>query len=343
MYVKFIKPLLFKLNIEQAHRLVVWTLRIAGRIPGVKALMRMNYQVENQSLQREVFGVKFKNPLGLAAGFDINADIIDEAEALGFGFVEVGAITPQPQVGNPKPRLFGLDEDRALINRMGQPNRGLKYAINNLRKRSKEIVVGCNIARNSYTPANEVPKEYLKVFRSLYQYVDYFTVSVISSNSSTEGVVFDETALRNIITPLFDFRRGQSDYRPIFVKVSPDLSDKQIDSVTDIMIDTPLDGIVAISGTLKRDNLKSSTTKITRIGSGRLGGEPIRERALEVVRRIHERSEGAYPIIGVGGISSAEDAAAMLEAGASLIQVYSGLVYEGPQLIKHICKSLIKE
>ncbi|MFR9602520.1 MAG: quinone-dependent dihydroorotate dehydrogenase [Rikenellaceae bacterium] len=340
MYIKFIKPLLFKLNIEQALNIIVWSLRIIGHIPGAKKLLRMNYQVESRSLEREVFGVKFRNPMGLAPGFDINADIIDEVEALGFGFVEVGAITPQPQIGNPKPRLFSLEEDHALINRMGQPNKGLKYAINNLRKRSKEIIVGCNIARNSYTPANEVAKEYLKVFRSLYQYADYFTVSVISSNSATEGAVFDETELRKIITPLFDFRRGQSDYRPIFVKVSPDLSDEQIDSVTDIMIDTPLDGVVAISGTLKRENLKSNNTVVTRIGAGRMGGDAIRERALEVVRRIHKRSNGAYPIIGVGGIDSPEDAKEMLEAGASLIQIYSGFLYEGPQLIKQICKSL---
>ncbi len=344
MYKKFIKPLLFALSIEQAQSLMVWVLRILGFIPGVKALLRMNFREESESLEREVFGLKFKNPIGLAPGFDTNAEIIDEVEALGFGFVEVGAITPQPQVGNPKPRLFALERDRAVVNRMGQPNKGLKCVVNNLRsRRSKGMIVGCSIARNSYTPAADLPKEYLKSFRSLYQYVDYFTVSVISTNSATDNIVFDVESLRKIITPLFDFRRGQSDYRPILIKISPDLSDEQIDAITDLMIETPLDGIVAVSGTLKREDLKSSVANVARIGSGRMGGEPIHERALEVVRRIHERSEGAYPIIGVGGVMSPEGAQAMLDAGASLVQIYSGFVYEGAQLVKQICRSLIKE
>ncbi|MFI3292718.1 MAG: quinone-dependent dihydroorotate dehydrogenase [Rikenellaceae bacterium] len=345
MYKKIIKPLLFKISIEQAHSIMVWALRILGAIPGVKAFMRMRFRVEGGgSLHRDVFGINFSNPIGLAAGFDTSADIVEEAEALGFGFVEVGAITPLPQVGNPKPRLFALEEDRALINRMGQPNKGLKYAVKNLRKqRSKDIVVGCNIARNSFSPVADHPKEYLQIFRTLYQYVDYFTVNVISSSSATDGVVFEEEALRRVVDPLFEFRRGQSDYRPILVKISADLSDEQIDAVTDIMIDTPLDGVVAVSGSLRREGLQSSPSTITRIGSGRLSGAPIKERALEVVRRVHERSQGAYPIIGVGGVMSPEDAHAMLDAGASLVQIYSGLVYEGADLVKNIRKSLIKE
>ncbi len=342
MYKKYIKPLLFALSIEQAHSVIVWILRIMGVIPGVRTLLKMSYQEESESLAKEVFGLKFKNPIGLAPGFDVNADIIDEVESLGFGFIEVGAITPQPQIGNPKPRFFTLEKDYATVNRMGQPNKGLKYAINNLRsKRRKGIIVGCNIARNSYSPVADHPKEYLSVFRNLYQYVDYFTVNVISSNSATDGVVFDEQALRKIIEPLFEFRRGQGEYRPILVKISPDLSDEQIDVVTDIMIATPLDGVVAVSGTLKREGLTSTDASVARIGSGRLGGAPIHERALEVIKRVHARSEGAYPIIGVGGVMSAEDARAMLDAGASLVQIYSGFVYEGPRLVKQICKSLI--
>ncbi len=344
MYKKFIKPLLFKLSIEQAHSIMVWTLRVLGVRPGIKALMRMRFREESESLHRDVFGLKFSNPIGLAPGFDTSADIVDEVEALGFGFVEVGAVTPLPQVGNPKPRLFALDEDRALINRMGQPNRGLKYVAKNLRnRRSKAIVVGCNIARNSFSPVADHPKEYLQIFRTLYQYVDYFTVNVISSNSATDGVVFEEEALRRIINPLFEFRRGQSEYRPILVKISADLNDEQVDSVTDIMIDTPLDGVVAVSGSLKREGLHSSQSKITRLGSGRLSGAPIKERALEVIRRVHDRCQGSYPIIGVGGVMSPEDAKAMLDAGASLVQLYSGVVYEGADLVKDICRSLINE
>ena len=216
--------------------------------------------------------------------------------------------------------------------------------VNNLRGRKRsDIIIGCNIARNIYTQTAELPKEYLHNFRSLYQYVDYFTVNIISTTSETDGIVFDETTLRNIIEPLFEFRRGQSDYRPILLKLSPDLSDEQIDLATDIMIDTPLDGVVAVSGTLRREALKSSAATIARIGGGRMGGEPIRERALEIVRRVHSRSQGTYPIIGVGGVMSPEYAKAMLEAGASLVQIHTGIIYEGVQLVKDICHSLIEE
>ncbi len=342
MYKKIIRPLLFSISREKAYNTLVVVLRVLGYIPGVRSLLRMRYHVENKHLQREVFGIKFNNPIGLAPGFDVNGDIINEVEALGFGFIEIGAITPKPQIGNPKPRLFKLTADKALVNRMGQPNRGLKYVIDNLRDRQhKGIVVGCNIARNVYTQAGDMPKEYLQNFRSLYQYADYFTVNVISSNSATDGIVFDEEALRRIIEPLFEFRRGQSDYRPILLKISPDLSDEQIDLVTDIMIDTPLDGIVAVSGTLLRgEDLKSNSAAITRIGSGRLSGEPIRERALEVVKRVHERCQGTYPIIGVGGVMTAEDARAMLDTGASLVQIHSGLFYEGFGIANKVCSSL---
>ncbi len=332
--------MLFKLNVEQAHNLVVLALRTVGSIPGGRSLLKMNYSEDRELLNREVFGLRFKNPIGLAAGFDVNGDIISEVESLGFGFVEIGAVTAEPQVGNPKPRLFRLPDDMALINRMGQPNKGLKYVVDNLRNRKGDIVVGCNIARNSFTSTADAPREYLRMFRNLYQYVDYFTVSVASTISLSDGVVFDEDVLRSIITPLFEFRRGQSDYRPILIKLSPDLSDEQIDRVVDLMIDTSLDGVVAVSGTFKREGLKSNDLAIARIGNGRMCGEPLRERALEVIRRVSERSGGAYPIIGVGGVMSAEDAQNMLDAGASLVQAYSGFIYEGPSFASKICRGL---
>ncbi len=345
MYKRFIRPLLFTLSAERAYNFVILLLRIAGHIPGVRYLLKARYSTHDEALQREVFGLKFKNPIGLAAGVDVNGDIIDEVEALGFGFTEIGAITPAPQVGNPKSRLFKLPADRAIINRMGNPNRGLNHAVKRLRGRSKgDIIIGCNIARNIYTQATDVPKEYLTSFRSLYQYVDYFTINVISTNSATDSIVFDKEMLRRIVDPLFEFRRGQSEYRPILLKLSADLSDEQIDMTTDLMIETPLDGIVAISGTLQRsEGLKSSGTSISRIGSGRLSGEPIRERAIEVVKRVHERCGGTYPIIGVGGVMSADDARAMLDAGASLVQIHSGVVYEGISVVKEICSSLTKK
>ncbi len=345
MYKRFIRPLLFMLPAERAYNFVVMLLCVLGYIPGVRYLLKARYSTEDESLQREVFGLSFKNPIGLAAGVDVNGEIIDEVQALGFGFTEIGAITPAPQVGNPKSRLFKLPADKAIVNRMGNPNKGLNHVVKRLRGRSKgSIVIGCNIARNIYTQATDVPKEYLMSFRQLYQYVDYFTINVISTNSATDSIVFDREGLERIINPLFEFRRGQSEYRPILLKLSADLSDEQIDMTTDLMIETPLDGVVAVSGTLQRsEELKSSHTAISRIGSGRLSGEPIRARAIEVVKRVHERCGGTYPIIGVGGVMSAEDARAMLDAGASLVQIHSGLVYEGAGLVKKICSSLNQE
>ncbi|MFI3320651.1 MAG: quinone-dependent dihydroorotate dehydrogenase [Rikenellaceae bacterium] len=342
MYNRIIKPLLFSLNIEQAHRLVIWILRILGVMPGGHRLLSRCYAVEEPALKRDVFGMSFRNPIGLAAGFDRDGEVVEELGALGFGFVEVGAVTSQPQEGNPKPRVFRLHKDQAIVNRLGQPNRGWMCAIENLRKSyGKGTLIGCNISSNSFTPSNDSPKEYLKIFRSLYQYVDYFTVNIAAQSVEADVVAFSDEALRRVVMPLCDFRRGQSEYRPILIKLSPDLTDEQIDIATDVMIETPLDGIVAVTGTNHREGLESSDATITRVGRGRLTGKPLTQRALEVVKRVYARTEGAYPIIGVGGIMSVKDAQAMFEAGASLIQLYSGFVYEGPKLVKDICKAMV--
>lgn len=341
MYQIFIKPILYWLNIETAHRLVILVLRIAGRLPFFRALLRSIYRVDHPSLEREVFGLRFRNPVGVAAGFDVSGEITSELGAIGFGFVEVGAITPEPQLGNPKPRIFRLPEDRALINRLGHPNRGWAYAISRLRGRGSDVVVGCNIARNNNTPHSGAAKEYLKCFRNLYQYVDYFTVNIDYKYFAFESEQTPKERMVDLLTPLFEFRRGQSDFRPILIKVLADLDDDTLDMISEVLIETPLDGVVAVSGTSSRDSLKSTATAIEGIGKGRLTGAPLRERALEVVRRIHTNTGGAYPIIGAGGIMSAEDARAMLEAGASLVQLYTGLVYEGPSLAGDICRGLI--
>ncbi|WP_348717289.1 quinone-dependent dihydroorotate dehydrogenase [uncultured Alistipes sp.] len=340
IYEKIIKPILFRLPIERAHRLTLIALRLIGMVPGGRWLLRKSHAVESPALEREVFGIRFRNPVGLAAGFDVDGDVCNELSALGFGFVEIGTLTPRPQGGNPRPRVFRLQRDRATVNRLGFPNRGLERAQGKLREGHEGTVVGCNIGCNAATPPEKVPADYLKLFRNLYQYVDYFTVNINCDNGTRECQAPTTGRLLEILEPLFDFRRGQNHYRPILLKISPDLTDEEVDRMTDLMIDTPLDGIVAVSGTHHRDGLTTSRQALAQVGGGRLGGAPLKQRAVEVVRRIHERSHGTYPIIGVGGLMTPEDVREMLQAGASLVQLYTGFVYEGPRLVRDICRSL---
>ncbi len=343
MYQKIIKPLLFKLSIDNAHSTALWLLHLIGQIPYGQKILRANFRLDTPQLEREVFGTKFRNPIGLAAGFDSNGDIINEVASIGFGFVEIGTITPDEQEGNPRPRVYRLAKDRAIVNRIGNANRGWQYAIENLRKKRSDIVVGCNIGVGSNTNPKFAAQDFLKSFRTLYQYSDYFTVNITSDNAALDTKSYTAETLSATLAPLFEFRRGQSEYRPIMVKISPDISDEVLDMVISVLIDTPLDGIVAVAGTRSRSDLKTSQNSITKIGTGRLSGEPLRQRAIEVVKYIHAKTEGAYPIIGVGGISSPDHVKEMLDAGASLVQLYTGFIFEGPSLAKNICQSLISK
>ena len=343
MYRRIIKPLLFSLNIERAHHIVLLMLRIFGLIPGGRWLLRKCYAVEHPALEREVFGMRFANPVGIAAGFDRNGEAYRELAALGFGFVEVGTVTPRPQAGNPRPRVFRLPKDNAIINRIGLSNRGLETAIRHLRRPHGGVIVGCNIGKNTSTPAENAPADYLKLFRNLYQYADYFTVNISCDNSCREGATHTREHILQILNPLFDFRRGQNQYRPGMLKISPDMTDEVIDRITDVLMETPLDGIVATNGSHGREGLRTSRTTLEKIGSGRLSGAPLTRRAVEIVRRIHTRSGGTYPIIGVGGLMSADDVRAMLNAGADLVQLYTGYIYEGPGLVRNVCRALIAE
>lgn len=343
LYNKVIKPILYALPVERAHQLAVWMLRIVDMIPGGRWLLHRLYAYEDASLERDVFGIKFKNPIGMAAGFDVNGDIFRPLSAMGFGFVEIGTITPKAQAGNPRPRIFRLNPDHATVNRNGLHNKGLEYALERIRGTHKGVVIGCNIGSNVDTMPDKAWADYLKVFRNLYQYADYFTVNINCDNVSIESVAPSTERLMQILEPLFDFRRGQNQYRPILLKISPDISNEEVDRMADIMIDTPLDGIVAVSGTNRRQGLKTSFGSVAKVGSGRLGGSPLTKRALEVVSRIYQRAKGTYPIIGVGGIMSAEDARQMLRAGASLVQLYSALVYEGPAIAGDICRTMAQK
>lgn len=341
MYKAIIKPLLFALNIEHAHRLVVELLRLVGHLPAGRWLLRKLYAEEHPSLEREVFGLKFRNPIGIAAGFDRNGDIFRELSAMGFGFIEIGTVTPRPQSGNPKPRIFRLPKDRAIVNRIGLSNRGLERAISNLRRPHDGVIVGCNIGKNTITPPDAAATDYLKVFRNLYQYADYFVVNISYNTTVREFAPTSREEIMAILEPLFDFRRGQNQYRPILMKISPDMSNETVDLMTDIMVDTPLDGIVATNASSQREGLKSTEKEISACGEGAISGEPLTRRSIDVVRRISKRCNGTYPIIGVGGMMSSDDVQQMLDAGASLVQLYTGLVYNGPRIIRDVCRSLI--
>ena len=335
---KILRPLLFAMNPETAHSFVLWMLRIIGRIPLSRWVLRKCYAVEHPSLEREVFGLHFKNPIGVAAGFDRNADVYRELSAMGFGFVEVGTITPRPQTGNPKPRMFRAEENNALLYRTGIANRGLERAISRLRRPRKGTVIGCNIGKNSITPVENQPADYLKLFRNLYQYVDYFTVHVSYNAIARDSSAHTKQNVLEILNPLFEFRRGQNEYCPILLKISADLPDEIIDDMTDIMVETPLDGIVAVNAPLSRE--KIATAKAPAISTF-VSGSPLTQRAIEVVKRVHERSQGLYPIIGVGGLMTPDDIRAMLDAGATLVQLYTGLVYNGMKLVRDTCRALI--
>lgn len=328
---------------ERAHSVAVQLLRVVGHIPGARWVLRKIYAVEHPALEREAFGMRFKNPIGVAAGFDRNAEIFNELSAMGFGFVEIGTITPRPQSGNPRPRVFRLGADRAIINRTGLANKGLEYAIERLRKPHNGVIVGCNIGKNTITPIEEQAADYLKAFRNLYLHADYFTVNVSYNTTFKEYIPQTRESIIEILQPLFEFRRGQDQYRPILLKISPDLPDEVVDIMADIMIDTPLDGIVATNATTSREGLNTPEKNINEIGQGALSGSPLTKRAIEVVARVYTRSKGTYPIIGVGGLMTPEDVKAMLDAGATLVQLYTGVVYEGMSLVRKTCKMLITE
>ncbi len=326
---------------ERAHSFSILLLRILDKIPTAKWFARKIYAVEDTALEREVFGLRFRNPIGLAAGFDRNGEVFRPLSALGFGFVEIGTVTPRPQQGNPKPRVFALPEDNAILNRIGLASKGLEVVLSNVRKEHEGIILGCNIGKNTVTPPEEAAMDYLRVFRNLYQYIDYFAVNVSYNTTHKQYVPRTRESIMKILEPLFDFRRGQNQYRPILLKISPDLTNEEIDLMTDIMVDTPLDGIIATNATTHPHGLNTSQEELRKAGIGAVSGSPLTERAIEVVRRVYERCNGTYPIIGVGGLMTGEDVKRMMEAGATLVQVYTGFVYNGVGFAGDLCKSLL--
>ena len=333
-----VEPFKYLRSADFRLRYMRWKWRKASSNAILRYMVKKMYAVNAPYLEREVFGMKFSSPIGLAAGFDRNGDMIESMAAAGFGFLEVGSITPREQRNTTSPSIYELPNDRALIHRGITDSDGVEQVIENIKRRQSNIIIGCNIVKSELTSATDAPLEYLRLFRPLYQYADYFTVNIADNTSTDCYVPFDKEEINAILTPLFEFRRGQNQYRPILLKISPDLSDEQIDVMTDIMLETPLDGIVACGGTIGRHGLKNSTSAIHAIGrtEGALCGKPLQDRALQVIKRIYERSKGTYPIIGCGGITSPDDAKAMLDAGATLVQICSEFIYGGGDSLRNM-------
>ncbi|MCB9282802.1 MAG: quinone-dependent dihydroorotate dehydrogenase [Lewinellaceae bacterium] len=342
LYRSILKPFLFYLSPERAHSLTIAFFKIALRIPFLSAWIKGAFKLEDPRLEREVFGLRFRNPIGLAAGFDKNGEYIPVMAHLGFGFLEVGTVTPRAQDGNPKPRLFRLPADKALINRMGFNNKGLDYLVRQLQKpRPPGILIGGNIGKNKVTPNDEANADYVACFEALFPFVDYFVVNVSSPNTPGLRELQEKEPLQALLQKLQDLNREKQTPKPILLKIAPDLSDAQLDDIIAIVRETRLAGIIATNTTISRDGLHTPAPLVEALGAGGLSGQPLRERATEVIRYLHERLGEETPIVGVGGIGSAKDAREKLEAGATLVQVYSSLIYEGPTLIRKIKQGLL--
>jgi dihydroorotate dehydrogenase len=340
MYKSLIKPLLFKMDAEKAHHFIFNALKISFKIPGIQSIIRLLYKVEDKRLEREVFGLKFKNPVGLAAGFDKDAKLFNELGAFGFGFIEIGTLTPKAQPGNDKPRLFRLPEDEALINRMGFNNGGVKDAVERLKGRNKNLIIGGNIGKNKLTPNEEATQDYIIAFNELFDYVDYFVVNVSSPNTPGLRDLQEKEPLTKLLKTLKEINLKKQNPKPILLKIAPDLSNSQLDDIVEIVIESKIDGIIATNTTVSRNGLKTNIEVLNQIGNGGLSGKPLTKRSTEVIRYLVSKTQHNIPIIAVGGIHNGFDAKEKLDAGAALVQVYTGFIYEGPALIKNILKNL---
>jgi dihydroorotate dehydrogenase len=338
MYKFLIKPILFLFDPEWVHHTVFYLLKVIHRIPGMGSMIRGLYHLKDQRLERKLFGLTFPNPVGLAAGFDKDAKLYQELSNFGFGFIEIGTLTPKPQPGNPKKRLFRLPEDNGLINRMGFNNQGVVEAIERLKK-NNGVLIGGNIGKNKITPNDEAVSDYVQCFEALFPHVDYFVVNVSSPNTPNLRALQDKEPLQHLLQTLKNLNLKRTSPKPILLKIAPDLIDDQLLDIIDIVTTVKIDGVIASNTTLSREGLISSNKS----EMGGLSGKPVAERSTEVIRFLHEKSNNAFPIIGVGGIHSSEDAINKLNAGASLIQLYTGFVYEGPGVIKKINKAILEQ
>lgn len=358
MYKLLIRPILFLFDPEKVHHFTFSFLKFSFKIPFVKSLVKSMYAVEDPSLERNLFGLKFKNPVGLGAGFDKNAVLINELESFGFGFIEIGTVTPKPQEGNPKKRLFRLKNDKGIINRMGFNNEGVEAISKRLKNRNSSLIIGGNIGKMTTSHSDQYTEDYLTCFRGLHPYVDYFVLNVSCPNVGSMAKLQDKDYLIELITTVQSENIKLTNQvshtepvevlpinirtKPILLKIAPDLNDVQLQEIIDIVAETKIDGVIASNTSTNRDGLKASEKQLDEIGNGGLSGQPVKDRSTAIIRFLAEKSNKAFPIIGIGGIHSAEDALEKIAAGADLVQVFTGFVYEGPSLVKEINKALIQ-
>jgi len=342
MYKILVRPVLFLFDPEKVHHFTFSLIRFLCKIPFVASIFRGMYQVEDKRLERTLFGITFKNPVGLAAGFDKNAVLYNELANFGFGFIEIGTVTPIGQVGNPKKRLFRLKDDKGIINRMGFNNDGLEVAIEQLKKNKEKLIIGGNIGKNTQTKPENYTADYEACFKGLHPYVDYFVLNVSCPNVGSHAKLNDKDYLLELISAVQKLNNQEVIQKPILLKIAPDLNNNQLDEIIELVAETKIDGVIASNTSTTRDNLKASDELLKEIGNGGLSGQPIKAQSTKVIQYLSKNSNKSFPIIGVGGIHSAEDAIEKINAGADLVQIYTGFIYEGPNLIKEINKALLK-
>lgn len=344
MYKLIIRPFLFLFDPEKVHHFTFSMIRFLNRI-GFGGIFRSIYQVKNSKLERDLFGIKFSNPVGLAAGFDKNATLYKELSNFGFGFIEIGTVTPNAQIGNPKKRLFRLIQDQAIINRMGFNNKGVAAAVEKLKSnistqiKNQKIIIGGNIGKNTQTLPENYTQDYLDCFKELHPYVDYFVLNVSCPNVSSHAKLTDKDYLEELIGEVQKCNKSFEIPKPILLKIAPDLNEIQLDEIIELIAITNIEGVIASNTSVSREGLISENKK----EMGGLSGKPVSNKSTEVIRYLHKNSNGAFPIIGVGGIHSAKDALDKIEAGASLVQIYTGFIYEGPNLVKKINKAILNK
>lgn len=343
IYKSFIRPFLFSEDPEKVHYKVFNTIKNLSKIPGFSRVNRFLFQLKNKKLERNVFGLKFSNPVGLAAGFDKDAILFNELGDFGFGFIEIGTLTPKEQPGNTKPRLFRLPEDDALINRMGFNNQGVDAAAKRLKNKKTNLIIGGNIGKNTATVSDDSDDDYIQVFNVLFDYVDYFVVNVSCPNVGNLTRLQEKEPLMQLMQKISFINNAKQNPKPLLLKIAPDLSEQELDDVIDIIKTLNLDGVVATNTSVNREGLITSKEKLDKIGwPGGLSGKPLSERSTKVISYLYNKLGDDYPIIGVGGVHSEKDALEKINAGAKLIQLYTGFIYEGPNLIKRINKALLQ-
>ena len=337
----FFKSFLFLFTPEKAHHITASLLRVALQAPGMKSIWKALFCISDKRLEKTVFGINFPNPVGLAAGFDKDAKMLEDLTYCGFGFIEIGTLTPKGQPGNPQPRLFRLKEDNAIINRMGFNNEGVEAAVERLKNRKTKTIIGGNIGKNKITENEDALNDYILNFNALFDYVDYFVVNVSSPNTPGLRDLQEKEPLKYLLFSLMQVNNLKTNPKPILLKIAPDLTDTQLDDIIEIVVETKIAGVIATNTTISREGLVLDKEQVGAIGAGGLSGVPVRQRSTDVIRYLAIKSNKSFSIIGVGGIHSEQDALEKLDAGADLIQLYTGFIYEGPALVKRINKAIL--